>query len=291
MELTEDTNGNTSLSEKGSEVNSTEYAKKTTKSETHEDDVSFSDLEDEDNDLSSRSSGIRQRESSTVSLASEASDWVHLNERKANQSRHYSKSEESSDWQAVGDVSDLRKNLNIINSTVEQTRGSAKLKRVMQTILSLGNALNQGTARGSAIRFRLDSLLKLTNTHARNNRMTFMHYLCKVLADKLPEVLDFSKDLQSLEPAAKMQLKYLAEEMQAITKGLEKEKHGINSLELPLIQHTQLPDLDKLVSLLNGNPCSGERGLKGRNLIEYNVKNVDEILKLLLQGAANRKEA
>ncbi|KAJ0818771.1 putative uroporphyrinogen-III synthase [Helianthus annuus] len=28
-------------------------------------------------------------------------------------------------------------------------------------------------------------------------------------------------------------------------------KHGIKSLELPLIQHTQLPDLDKLVSLLS----------------------------------------
>ncbi|XP_076912638.1 uroporphyrinogen-III synthase, chloroplastic-like [Bidens hawaiensis] len=29
------------------------------------------------------------------------------------------------------------------------------------------------------------------------------------------------------------------------------EKHGIDSLELPLIQHTQLPDLEKLVSLLS----------------------------------------
>ncbi|CAI9261969.1 unnamed protein product [Lactuca saligna] len=104
MELTEDTNGNKSLSEKGSEVNSTEEANKTTKSETHEDDVSFSDPEDEDTDLSSRLSGIRQRESSRVSSASEASDWVRLNERKANQSSHYSESEDSSDWQAVGDV-------------------------------------------------------------------------------------------------------------------------------------------------------------------------------------------
>ncbi|KAL0404029.1 UNVERIFIED_CONTAM: Formin-like protein 13, partial [Sesamum radiatum] len=79
-----------------------------------------------------------------------------------------------------------------------QIRGSAKLKRVMQTILSLGNALNQGTARGAAIGFRLDSLLKLTETRARNNKMTLMHYLCKI------------------------QLKFLAEEMQAINKGLEK---------------------------------------------------------------------
>ncbi|KAI3444001.1 hypothetical protein Pfo_000666 [Paulownia fortunei] len=119
-------------------------------------------------------------------------------------------------------VSDLRNSLNVVNSAADQIRGSAKLKRIMQTILSLGNALNQGTARGSAIGFRLDSLLKLTETRARNNKMTLMHYLCKVLSDKLPELLDFWKDLSSLERASKIQLKFLAEEMQAINKGLEK---------------------------------------------------------------------
>ncbi|KAG9142205.1 hypothetical protein Leryth_007639 [Lithospermum erythrorhizon] len=152
-------------------------------------------------------------------------------------------------------VSDFQKNLNAVNSASDQIRGSAKLKRIMQTILSLGNALNQGTARGSAVGFKLDSLLKLTDTRARNNKMTLMHYLCKVLfadvlipvletiygvqtypkdvlqyclkhvvasADKLPELLDFGKDLSSLEAASKIQLKFLAEEMQAITKGLEK---------------------------------------------------------------------
>ncbi|KAM0021085.1 putative formin, FH2 domain-containing protein [Helianthus debilis subsp. tardiflorus] len=55
--------------------------------------------------------------------------------------------------------------------------------------------------------------------------MTLMHYLCKVLADKLPELLDFSKELGSLEPASKIQLKLLAEEMQSITKGLERVIH------------------------------------------------------------------
>ncbi|KAL2481157.1 Formin-like protein [Abeliophyllum distichum] len=119
-------------------------------------------------------------------------------------------------------VSDLRNSLNVVNSAADQIRGSAKLKRIMQTILSLGNALNQGTARGSAVGFRLDSLLKLTDTRARNNKMTLMHYLCKVLADKLPELLDFWKDLSNLEPASKIQLRFLAEEMQAVSKGLEK---------------------------------------------------------------------
>ncbi|CAN1789309.1 Formin-like protein 17 [Linum perenne] len=141
-------------------------------------------------------------------------------------------------------VSDLRRNLNVVNSAAEEAclsfsifcyfliyhiRSSTKFKRIMQSVLSLGNTLNQGTARGSAVGFRLDSLLKLTDTRSRNNKITLMHYLCKVLAEKLPELLDFSKDLVSLEAATKVlslfaliQFKYLAEEMQAISKGLEK---------------------------------------------------------------------
>ncbi|KAI3764844.1 hypothetical protein L2E82_14861 [Cichorium intybus] len=97
----------------------------------------------------------------------------------------------------------------------------------MQTILFLGNALNRGTARGAAVGFKLNTLPRLSDTkindmHTRGKKMTFVHYLCKVLADKVPELLDFSKELGSLEPASKIQLKILAEEMQAITKGLEK---------------------------------------------------------------------
>ncbi|RLN07596.1 formin-like protein 7 [Panicum miliaceum] len=131
----------------------------------------------------------------------------------------------------VTQVADLKDSLNTINSVAEEVRSSVKLKRVMQTILSLGNALNQGTARGAAVGFRLDSLLKLSDIRARNNRMTLMHYLCKVLSDKLPEVLDFNRDLAHLEPASKIQLKELAEEMQAITKGLEKVEQELATSE------------------------------------------------------------
>ncbi|KAM0025972.1 putative tensin phosphatase, C2 domain, formin, FH2 domain, protein-tyrosine phosphatase [Helianthus debilis subsp. tardiflorus] len=119
-------------------------------------------------------------------------------------------------------VSDLSANLEIVYLSVEQIKSSVKLRRIMQTILSLGNALNQGTSRGAAVGFKLDSILKLIETRARNNKMTLLHYLCKVLAEKLPELLDFSKELGSLEAASKIQLKALAEEMQSITRGLEK---------------------------------------------------------------------
>ncbi|KAJ8506407.1 hypothetical protein OPV22_007293 [Ensete ventricosum] len=128
-------------------------------------------------------------------------------------------------------VNELRTNLNAINDASREVKESLKLRQIMQTILTLGNALNQGTARGSAVGFRLDSLLKLSDTRARNNKMTLMHYLCKLLAEKMPELLDFDKDLIHLEAASKIQLKLVAEEMQAVSKGLEKVEQELTASE------------------------------------------------------------
>ncbi|KMZ74112.1 Formin-like protein [Zostera marina] len=128
-------------------------------------------------------------------------------------------------------VQDLRSNLNIINDASREVKGSLKLRQIMQTILTLGNALNQGTARGSAVGFKLDSLLKLSDTRARNNKMTLMHYLCKLLHEKMPELLDFDKSLIHLEAASKIQLKLIAEEMQAVNKGLEKVEQELSASE------------------------------------------------------------
>ncbi|KAI9088413.1 hypothetical protein K1719_029862 [Acacia pycnantha] len=128
-------------------------------------------------------------------------------------------------------ITEFKKSLNTVNSACEEVRKSVKLKEIMKKILYLGNTLNQGTARGSAVGFKLDSLLKLTDTRASNNKMTLMHYLCKVLAERSPGLLDFHLDLVSLEAATKIQLKSLAEEMQAIIKGLEKVKQELAASE------------------------------------------------------------
>ncbi|XP_072989765.1 formin-like protein 5 [Typha latifolia] len=133
--------------------------------------------------------------------------------------------------QFASQVADLRGNLNSVDSACEQIRNSVKLKELMKKVLHLGNTLNQGTAKGSAIGFRLDSLLKLTDTRATDNKMTLMHYLCKVVASKSPLLLDFHEDLISLEAASKIQLKSLAEEMQAIGKGLKTVVLELNASE------------------------------------------------------------
>ncbi|MFS7936301.1 putative formin, FH2 domain-containing protein [Helianthus anomalus] len=64
-------------------------------------------------------------------------------------------------------VSGLRKSLNIVNSAVEQESFKFSSWDI--------------DLEGSTIGFKLDSLLTLADTLVRNNRMTLMHYLCKVL--------------------------------------------------------------------------------------------------------------
>ncbi|KAL3532294.1 hypothetical protein ACH5RR_005815 [Cinchona calisaya] len=81
----------------------------------NEDDVSFSDLEDDDNDLSDRVSGFRSTQSGRGSSASESNEWVRLTENSEVQGAQNksglstirgkdSEGEESSDWLAVDDI-------------------------------------------------------------------------------------------------------------------------------------------------------------------------------------------
>ncbi|XP_076903059.1 putative formin-like protein 15b [Bidens hawaiensis] len=126
-------------------------------------------------------------------------------------------------------LGDFKKSLDLVHSACDEVRKSVKLKEVMKRILYLGNTLNQGTARGAAVGFKLDSLLKLTDTRASNSRMTLMHYLCKLLANKSPALLEFPDDLVSLEAATKIQLKVLADEMLALSNGLRKVKQELDA--------------------------------------------------------------
>ncbi|XP_076903908.1 formin-like protein 17 [Bidens hawaiensis] len=101
---------------------------------------------------------------------------------------------------------ELKNSLNTVNNACDEVKKSVKLREIMKRSFQLLNKLNQGTNRGSAVGFKLDSLLKLADTRASNSNRTLMHYLCKVLPSKSPELLDFHVDLVSLESATKVNI-------------------------------------------------------------------------------------
>ncbi|PQQ20488.1 formin-like protein 20 [Prunus yedoensis var. nudiflora] len=117
-------------------------------------------------------------------------------------------------------VLEFKKSLNTVNSACEEVRNSGKLKEIMKSILFLGNTLNQ----------ELQGVL-LLGLNWTVYRSSMIHVPLITLASKSPGLLDFHQDLVSLEPATKIQLKSLAEEMQAIIKGLEKVKQELGASE------------------------------------------------------------
>lgn len=100
----------------------------------------------------------------------------------------------------------------VINATKE-VAGSQKLKRVLASVLAIGNYMNAGTAKGSAKGFRLDSLQKLSETKMREGGQTLLHYMVQVLAKKHPECLTFDEDMPSVIGAKRMAKEDIAKEV------------------------------------------------------------------------------
>ncbi|KAL7214669.1 hypothetical protein ACSBR1_026953 [Camellia fascicularis] len=71
---------------------------------------------------------------------------------------------------------------------------------------------------------QVENLIKFCPT---KEEMTML----KLIAEKILELLDFDKDLIHLVAASKIQLNSLAEEMQAVSKGLEKVEQELNASE------------------------------------------------------------
>ncbi|GMH57076.1 hypothetical protein TL16_g02284, partial [Triparma laevis f. inornata] len=74
-------------------------------------------------------------------------------------------------------VEDLGDRFSVLRSVCEQVMGSEKLRKVLETVLAIGNIMNEGTSKGSADGFTFDSLLKLTQTKSFDGKMTILDYI------------------------------------------------------------------------------------------------------------------
>ncbi len=82
---------------------------------------------------------------------------------------------------------------------------SDKLARVLQKMLAVGNVMNQGTFRGNATGFTVDSLLRMIKMKGADKKTTVLDYVVKSLFDRGEErVLVVAEDLGVLEGVSKI---------------------------------------------------------------------------------------
>lgn len=81
---------------------------------------------------------------------------------------------------------------------------SDQLHSVIRLVLKTGNYMNAGGYAGSAVGFRMTSLLKLVDTKANKPGMNLMHYVVMQAQKVDPALLTFPDQLQHIEAAARM---------------------------------------------------------------------------------------
>ncbi|DAZ93948.1 TPA: hypothetical protein N0F65_001083 [Lagenidium giganteum] len=112
-------------------------------------------------------------------------------------------------WQFDTYVEEQQRLMASVTDACRELQSSTHLREIFKVGLSLGNALNDGTARGAAKGFRLNILLKLGQVKASDNSITLLNYVAQVLRAKDPAILAFDKEMPSIESASRVTFQVL----------------------------------------------------------------------------------
>jgi len=132
------------------------------------------------------------------------------------------------------EVEEIRPDLDIVRNASLELRSSPKFKRVLQAVLTVGNALNGSSFRGGARGFQLDALLKLKETKTAKGGTecpTLLHYLAKLLLRSDPSLVMFIEDMPHLEAAARVSPQTVITAVQSLIGGLKQIVNEIQEVQ------------------------------------------------------------
>ena len=69
--------------------------------------------------------------------------------------------------------------MGVLAAACAELRDCPPFMKLLQAVLELGNHLNQGTQRGAAAGFRLDTLLKLADVKGVDRKTSLLHFVVK----------------------------------------------------------------------------------------------------------------
>ncbi|GAA5951520.1 hypothetical protein JCM21900_001590 [Sporobolomyces salmonicolor] len=122
----------------------------------------------------------------------------------------------------------------MLRTAADELKRSAKFKRLLQTVLAIGNALNASTFRGEAEGFSLDSLLKLKETKAASASPatpTLLHYLARVAHRCDPSLITFLDEAPHVDAASRVSTVTVMQTVQFLVAGVAQAKEEMALLK------------------------------------------------------------
>ena len=142
-------------------------------------------------------------------------------------------------------VEQLKPKVELLRSACRQMRESPLWKRLLETVLALGNFLNAKSGRGNAIGIRLESLLKISDTRAVDKKTTMLTYLVQLLEKKDVPVLSFSGELSSIPLVSRLDMSMMSLEVRQLSDMISRHKKALAKVP------AELNPKDHLLDVLN----------------------------------------
>ena len=131
----------------------------------------------------------------------------------------------------------------------------------MKTVLAIGNAMNGGTWKGSAIGFRLNSLTKLQQTKSSDGKFTVLDYLIEMLQDRCDNgdlnsslALNLCNDCEELSQCKQISLSEIEKDIRVLDDDYKVFQQVLQSSDFTdnLKLHDLLDRLGKTLQTIHG---------------------------------------
>ena len=166
-------------------------------------------------------------------------------------------------------VSDLGRRLSFLKGVCEAVMCSEKLQRVLETVLAIGNIMNEGTSKGSAVGFTFDSLLKLTQTKSVDGKMTVLDYIVQTFYSKGQADNLGLEDIQGAAEASRMSMSEMEGEVRQMKVSLNRCKTEMKKMEA---DGAEMGGKKKPVGRLNKLPMGGGKPEGGMGALFASIK-------------------
>uniref|UniRef100_A0ABM5FVH6 FH2 domain-containing protein 1-like n=1 Tax=Pogona vitticeps TaxID=103695 RepID=A0ABM5FVH6_9SAUR len=129
-------------------------------------------------------------------------------------------------------LSTLQSAIQILTEAALELLDCEELHDLIRLVLKAGNYLNQGGYAGSALGFRVPSLLRLADTKANRPGMDLLQFVALEAEKMDPNLLHFPSKLQHVGPASRIVDQEVTVELQSLAERLLGAQAGVRALGL-----------------------------------------------------------
>uniref|UniRef100_A0A2P2JAD4 Formin-like protein n=1 Tax=Rhizophora mucronata TaxID=61149 RepID=A0A2P2JAD4_RHIMU len=190
------------------------------------------------------------------------------------------------------DVSTTKESFETLEVACKELRSSRLFLKLLEAVLKTGNRMNDGTFRGGAQAFKLDTLLKLSDVKGTDGKITLLHFVVQeIIRSEGVRAARTAKESQSFSGVS-LKTDDLLEDIKPDTeehfRSLGLQVVSCLSSELDNVKKAAIVDADSLTGTVTK---LGQSLLKTRDFLNKDMKNLEEdsgfheMLKSFVQNA------